>query len=409
MEFIINRFLTFIYYKDTIMKNTIFALNTVHKQIAAMLIATVLMFAIGAPLWMVNRADAAQLVLVSDTLSDSDKGVVSNHTISFTTSDTGQLATGENFTITFASGFVIPDSLDYTDVDLKVDGGDQSIAATSSSGVWGVDVATTTRIITIDSDNTSIGTGTIVEIQIGTNATFTETGDQQITNPNPGSSTSYPITIGGTMDDSGITRVVIIDDVTMTASVDTTLTFNIYGTASSTDINGVDTFATSTATSMAFGTLESGTPKVLGQRLTVETNALNGFSVTIIQDTNLISASGADIDLFVHGDATSTPQIWSAPDPDVADENTWGHYGITSEDNSLSWGAGNDPFVSALFTGNFATSSTPLEIFYHDGPTNGSTAHEGETEVAIKIEINALQEAANDYSNSLTYVCTPVF
>ena len=391
------------------MKNTIFALNTVHKQIAAMLIATFLMWAVGAPLWMVSRAGAAQLINVSDTLSDSDKNVLSDHTIRFTMSTTGEVAAGESFTVTFPAGFSVATGVNEDDVDLNVGGASQTVVdGVPGAGQWGL--ATTTTSLTLTANGLSIISDTAVALYIGTIASTTGTGVEQITNPNPGSPTSYPVTItaGTVAQDTGITRVAIIDDITMTASVSTTLTFNIYGTASSTDINGVNTYASSTATSMAFSTLEPGTSKVLGQRLTVATNALNGFSVTIVQDQNLLSASGADIDLFVHGDATSTPQTWSVPVADVADEKTWGHYGITSEDSSLSWGAGNDPFVSALFTGNFA-STTPLEIFYHDGPANGSTAHEGETEVAVKIEINALQEAANDYSNSLTYVCTPVF
>ena len=53
----------------TFMKNTIFTLDTIHKQIVAMLIATVLMWVIGAPLWMVSRANAAQTISVSEQLS----------------------------------------------------------------------------------------------------------------------------------------------------------------------------------------------------------------------------------------------------------------------------------------------------------------------------------------------------
>ena len=95
----------------------------------------------------------------------------------------------------------------------------------------------------------------------------------------------------------------------------------------------------------------------------------------------------------------------------ITDEDTWGHYGITKNDSELAgqldpFGAGS---ASALFAGNFASSSSPLEIFWHDGPANGTTAGEGEASIAIKIRTTALQEAANDYSNHLTYVCTPIF
>lgn len=391
------------------MKNTIFALNTVHKQVAAMLVATILMWAIGAPLWMVSRANAAQLLFVSDLLSDSDKGVVSNHTLQFTVSATGSLSAGQTMIIDLDDSFGTPATLNYEDFDLLINDVQQTLAAAASGATWGVSVNDATDTFTITS-----GTGTLtgndeVEIRIGTHATNGVAGTRQITNPSPatagGIGTSYLVTIGGSMSDSGVTRIVIIDDITMTASVDTILTFNIYGVASSTVINDAQaTYASSTATSMAFGTLSPGVPKTLGQRLTVNTNALNGFSVTIEQDGNLLSASGADIDLFVEGDATSTPLAWQSPVPNVANENTWGHYGITSQDYVLSTG---DPFGTALFAGNFDAGS-PLEIFYHDGPVSG-TGTTGETYVAIAIEINNLQEAANDYRNQLTYVCTAVF
>jgi hypothetical protein len=396
------------------MKYTIHAnaLSAVQKQTAAMLVATMLMWAIGAPLLMVNRANAAQLLFVSDTISDSDKGVLANHTIRFTTSATGQLTAGESIIIDFDDAFDTPATLNYENFDMTVGGVDQTLAAAPSGASWGVTVNDATDTYTITSGTGTIGTSTQVVIEIGTNASFGAVSTRQLTNPNPatagGIGTSYPVTISGSMDDSGVTRVAIIDDVTMTASVDTRLTFNIYGVASSTVINGTDaTYATSTATSMAFGTLTPGEPKVLGQRLTVATNARNGYSVTVVQDQNLLSASTADIDLFYLGDATSTPVGWLPPTDDMADEKTWGHYGITSEDSTLSWGGG-DPFGSALFAGNFASTS-PLEVLYNTGPSDGLVAGTGSTTIAVKIEIGNLQEAANDYTNTLTYVCTPIF
>jgi hypothetical protein len=393
------------------MKNTIFAQNTVHKQVAAILTATILLWAIGAPLW-IKQAHAAQLTFISDVLSDSDKGVVANHTFSFTVPTGGAtIAEDDTIVLTFAP-FDIPAAMNFEDVDVTVAGGEVTVAAVKSGASWGVLVNDVAETIQFTVGSGTVTAGQEVVIEIGTNATAGSTGVEQITNPSPvtagGIGTSYEFTLTGTMPHSGATRVAIIDDVTMTASVDTTLTFNIYGTSTGAVINGTDpTYATSTATSLAFGTLNPtpGNPKVLGQRLTVETNAKNGFSVTVVQDQNLLSASDADIDLFVEGDATSTPQIWASPVADIADENTWGHYGLTSQDASLSTG---DDFGAALFTGDFG-STTPREIFYHNGPADGTTQHQGETHVAFKIEINALQEAANDYSNTLTYVATPVF
>jgi hypothetical protein len=60
----------------------------------------------------------------------------------------------------------------------------------------------------------------------------------------------------------------------------------------------------------------------------------------------------------------------------------------------------------ALYAGNIGTART---VFSHTGPADGSTANKGQTRVAIKIQITALQEAATDYNNRLMYVATPTF
>jgi hypothetical protein len=125
--------------------------------------------------------------------------------------------------------------------------------------------------------------------------------------------------------------------------------------------------------------------------------------VTVFQDQNLTSATGADIDQFIDGAGTATPAAWQAPANTLGSENTYGHFGITSEDSSLTAG---DEFGSALYAGNI---STARQVFYHNGPADGSTAHQGRTRIGYKIQIGSLQEAGTDYSNTLTYVATPTF
>jgi hypothetical protein len=386
--------------KKPMTTNNVLTFFVHQKKIAAMLIATVLMWSVGLPL-MINSAQAAGVTLFSDTLSDSDLGVVSNHTIEFTTSPTGQVIASESMSVTFESGFSIPDALDFEDIDLTVGGSDQTLAAAASPGIWGVSVATSTRTITFTSNNTTIGTSTAVIIAVGTNATD---GVEQITNPGTPKSYTVDVVVGSSAQDIGTTRVAIIDDVTVTASVDTVFTFNIYGVATNTSpITGetATTTASTTATTIPFGTLEPGVPGFAAQQLSVTTNAANGFSVTVQQDGNLMSASTADIDTFVDGDATTTPIAWVPPSAVPGLENTYGHYGITSEDDSFA--GATDPFGSGLYSGSFSSSS-PLEVFYHNDPVNATTTY-----VAIKVEISSLQEAATDYTNTLTYVATPIF
>ena len=375
--------------------------SKLYKSISAFLIAVILMWACGMPAW-INYASAANLTNVSDTIVDSDLSVVTNHTIVFTT-PTGIAADDTNFTITFPGDFTMG-SVAEDDIDVSGSVTGEVTTAADCAATEEMAISRVGQVITFQVCNGkggTVGAGETLTIEIGTHATSDGVGVNRI--QNPGTAQSYEITIGGTMTDSGAMRIAIIDDVVVTAAVSTRLTFTIEGVDAGVDINGDTTDATSTATSMPFGTLVVDTPKVVGQKLSVQTNANNGFTVTVVQDENLVSASTADIDLFVDNDATSTPIAWQSPSADVADENTWGHYGITSEDQTL---AGGDDFGSQLYAGNIVTAR---EVFYHDGPANATAEHIGTTEVAIRMEVSSLQEAGNDYTNVLTYVCTPIF
>lgn len=259
------------------------------------------------------------------------------------------------------------------------------------------------------SDVTASGTGNTVECHYGSgltagNYTFTLTGT---TNPSTGGGYKIRVYSRDSSDqelEKGTAMVAIVDDVVVTATVDATLTFDIDGTATSTSINGETTTGSSTYDTLAYGVLDVGTPSILGQNLKVTTNAAYGYTVTVEQDQNLTANNGADIDSFVDGEAaSSTAQAWQSPAGTLGDENTYGHFGLTSADSSLS---GGDDYGNSLYKGFYGTD--PIEVMYHDGPADGLTADIGSTTVAYAIEIAALQEAG-DYTNTLTYICTPTY
>ena len=208
--------------------------------------------------------------------------------------------------------------------------------------------------------------------------------------------------LGGSAPESGQTRVAIVNNVTLTASVDTTFTFTVTGMATSSTVNGETLTASSTPTVLAFGTLSPGVATVLGHQLNVTTNAKNGFSVTVQENQPPTSAIGANIDLFKDGATTSVPTAWTSPTNVLGQPNTYGHIGVTSADSDE--GAGE--FVGTKYAGNF---DQPRQLFSNPGPADGVTANQGSTTVAYKIQIGTLQEAANDYTNVLTYVATPTF
>jgi hypothetical protein len=203
--------------------------------------------------------------------------------------------------------------------------------------------------------------------------------------------------------------VAIVDAVTVTASVDTIFNFTVDGVNNNLGVNGATTTATSTPTSIPFGLLVADTPATLAQDLTVSTNAANGFVVTVQTDQQLLSSNGADIDGFIDGAYTNAPTQWVAPAQTLGQENTYGHWGITSNDSTVTSGLTDEFDVTGNGEDYLSASTTPVEIFRHNGPTNGTLDGIGITRVGYTVETSALQEAATDYTATLTYVATPVF
>lgn len=368
------------------------------RGIATLAALALILWAVGAHMFT-HTAEAANLTSVSDTLSDTAPDSVSDHTIAFTTPN--GMVTGGTFTVTFPGGFDAS-SIVLGDIDLSVGGSDQTLNAAAGAGEWGVSGLGTNTITFETPTDGGVASSTAIIVYIGQNGPNAGGTENQITNPS--ATTSYEISIGGTMQDSGATRVAIIENVLVTADVQSTLTFTISGVAGGATVNGSPTTTAdaSTNTTLPFGTLSAGTSKTLAQDLTVTTNAANGFSVTVYQDNNIESSTGADIDGFIDGSYENSPTAWTGPTPNINNEDTWGHWGLTSEDSDLN----GDEFGSDLWV---AASTTPREIFSHDDPADGTTADIGSTRVGYQIQISSLQEAGDDYNTTLTYVATPTF
>lgn len=370
---------------------------TMQRGIATLLAIALVLWAVVPHMFTV--AEASNLTYLKDTLSDSAPGSASNHTIQFL-SPTG-VSAGQTIVVTFPNGFNIGTStVAFDDVDLDVAGVDKTIVAGAPAAAqWGFSTSSQDLILTAGASE-SAGANATITIKVGTNAVG---GNAQITNPN--ATTSYEFTVTAGTADSGQARVAIINNVLVTANVDTTLTFTINGVANGATVNSspTTTATTTTSTTLPFGTLAAGVSKTLAQDLTVATNARNGYVVTVEQDTQLRSSTGADIDGFVDGNWTTTPTAWQGPSNLIADENTWGHWGLTSDDGTTT--------RSAQFTPDtwVAASTTPVVIMSHTGPSDGTTAGVGAARIGYQVQITALQEAGDDYSTTLTYIATPTF
>lgn len=129
----------------------------------------------------------AALSLLSETITVSAPSARSDHAIRFTLGQTAIPASGKIIFTPQAGAFSIPSGLDYTDIDLLVNGFNRTLASTISSATNAIGVSVTggangTIIFTLN-DTSQISEGSSVIIRIGTNAISGATGDQQIINP----------------------------------------------------------------------------------------------------------------------------------------------------------------------------------------------------------------------------------
>ena len=350
-------------------------------------------------------AKASALNSVKDTLSDSDLNVVSTHAISYTSLAT--LSAAGTILVTFDYENINDfDLTNLASADISVGGvitgyyNDSASCGGGSGEIYLSNIDTGTDVVTF----TVCPTDQIVP------GAATITFSNKIINYNAIGSSVIRIDHGTEV---GETRVYIIDDVLMTASVDTYFTFTISPASAGIGINGETTltFATSSATALAFGDIDPWVSKTLGQLLQVETNAGSGFVVTLQDNGTMVSANGADIDRFVDGAGTATPTSWATPSNTLDVEATYGHYGVTSDDTNLDTdtsGGGVNDFgaATAQYAGNL---SSPRAVFAHTGPSDNITQTKGKALVGFKIQIGSLQEAATDYTTTLTYIATPTF
>src|SRR3989344_3163382 len=362
-------------------KNELTLFINSYAFLAAAIIVAILIWSLGLPFWPeLNLGRAANLTNVTDTLSTSNIGVVSNHTFRFTLADIIDANSSTTIVIDFSGAFKSTSSpafaaTDASDYDIATHAGPQADYTVYASGGCLEDALggpAAFEISSITSGNAftythcrgtnGLATDTVVSIEIGSNATSSGTGDSQLVNPSDSGSREITISAGG---DSAKLRVAIIEDVAVTASVDTSLTFTVSGLATSTDVNGVSTTGETTATEMNFSNLALTTQYTLGQQLAVATNAVNGFVVTVHADQDFQSNSGATIDFFRDGARNTTPAAWAAPSNILDSSNTYGHWGVTSEDSDLN----GDEFGASLFAGDFY-STTTRQVFSHTGPAD---------------------------------------
>jgi hypothetical protein len=347
---------------ERIMKSKLFAV-----------VAILLLTAIFIP-----NTQAASVTSISDTMSRLKASTASNHTIQFTT-PTG-VGVSENITITFPAGFTIG-SVDYTDIDVTDDTVDLLLAATPGIGAGSaMGAAFSGQVLTLTQNDTdTIAAGSVVAIEIGTNATSGVTGDQQITNSTAG---TQIITIGGTNDSGQLAVVIVSDDqVVISATVDPTLTFTI------------------TNNSVALLTAASGNPDASNtayngsNTLTIGTNANGGYSLTY---------NGATL--------TSGANTITAMATKAASSTGSEQFGINLKNNTTP-NVGADPAGGSGAAS--ADYNTADQYRFVAGTTTAMASAAGpsaDTTYTVSYIANVSSNTeAGAYSTTVTYICTGTF
>lgn len=258
----------------------------------------------------------------------------------------------------------------------------------------------------------TLNSGTVVTITIG--------GTHKLINPAPvssghttGTADVYGETINECTDaytnntcsnivDSTTIAIAPVEGVLVSATVQNYMTFSIAGVLSSTSVCGHTTNQTSTATTVPFGAVNSGTFYTLAQLLTVNTNTANGYVVTA-QENGSLSVDGLGVTTLAN---TTCPDN-SCTTTGYAD---WRTYTASGFGYSLANSSGTDATftynngASATFEARpFDSSANPPVIMIATGPVSNSAVN-----VCYGLAIGATQKSGF-YMNKLTYVATPIF
>lgn len=171
------------------------------------------------------------------------------------------------------------------------------------------------------------------------------------------------------------------------------LLFTVNGLASGTTTEGVVTDATTTYNAITFGEVPIGDEYEAAHRITIDTNATEGYQVFAFSRGDFQSSSGAEIPNVTGTNVA--PQGWS-----IGCSNTaTGCFGYHTGDDLLA--GGSTRFAPTDSYAAFS-STTPEEILYSSVPT--AESHN----IIYKVQVGS-DQPAGQYETDVVYLAVPVF
>ena len=343
----------------------------------------------------------------SDSLSDSRPSATSNHTFAFTVNNSilgSSASNSSTLTLIFDPAFTLPVGMDCGDVDaatsVQFNFNYPGCAATATA--WGFS-ATGSVITLVPPSGTGVyvPTSTQVTINIGSNATIGQQGSHWLTNPSTAG--IYTISVGGTFGGSGNILVSINSAVTVQVAVAESLAFTVSSVkaVNCTADDGATVSAVDTSpTSVPLGTLFPVNTFFTGcQDLVVSTNAGNGYSVTVQEQTLMHTLGGFTFPQTACDGAActlTTAAAWTNPV-----NNGFGHTCFNQDGNhdcSSTYSSG----TKFRPTANVAAGDAAQTVMASSTPASVTGR--------IKYRISAgIQQAAGTYTTVIVYTITPTY
>ncbi|HUD20545.1 MAG TPA: hypothetical protein VMQ44_00540 [Candidatus Saccharimonadales bacterium] len=353
-------------------------------------------------------ASAAALQSFKMTLADSRAATASVETATLQLSAANTFATGETILFTWPGSFVFPADGTWTTGDFSFnDGTGRTVIAvgaspTCTAGSNNVDVVTNQASRTL----TVTACPSYTASSVGATITFGIGNTNKITNPTVA---SYTVTVKETTDDQKDTVVVITNGVSISVTVMEALNFTVAGdtTISCPTTGGTKIDTSGDPTTIPFGAVTTGAFYDACQQLTINSNAIGGYTATV-QTTQLLTSGGNTVAKgSCDGSCTdSTANTWAT--------NTNYGYGYCLKDATgtsaatadANWGthycgAGSQYFKTIA---NAGSSQAAQSISHTTAPdTTNNVLH-----IGYRLNVGTTQ-ATGAYTTTIVYVATPTY
>jgi hypothetical protein len=169
------------------------------------------------------------------------------------------------------------------------------------------------------------------------------------------------------------------------------LAFSVAGVNNQTSTAGIVTDATTTPTAIAFGSLPFGSEVEAAQRISINTNATEGYQVLKYAGGQMVNSYNEAIPPITSSNAS--PAGWASACLGSATGCVGYHTTDATLDNGSTRFGATDSYA--------ALDTVPREIMYSSAPTSDTN------DVVYKIKVTQLQ-SAGDYLSDIIYIAVPV-